>query len=284
MVIISAPGSPGIGGISVDDRRVAIIGFGAIGSEVAAGLRVGLAGSVDLAVLLRPDSPRRGSVPDGIRLLRDMQELLAWAPDLTVEAAGHAALAQYGANCLSAGRDLVVSSVGALADDALRERLMTAAKKGRAKLIVPSGAVAGLDYLAAVRGVAGTRVTYVSRKPPAAWADELARLGLRPEDVRHEIELFAGSAAEAALRYPKNLNVAATLALGGIGMDATDVRVVVDPAASGNQHEVIVNGPAGECRISLVNRPSPGNPKTSWVTGLSVTAAIARYFAPLRIG
>jgi aspartate dehydrogenase len=128
-----------------------------------------------------------------------------------------------------------------------------------------------------------TEVVYTSRKPPAAWTDELAARGISGE-VDGEIELFSGTAAEAARRYPKNLNVAATMALAGLGMTATRVRVVADPAATGNTHELQVRGPAGTFSMRLENRPSPVNPKTSWLTALSVVAAIQRFYAPIQVG
>lgn len=265
-------------------RRIGIVGFGAIGAEVASRLRQEMAGELELAVLLRADSPKRAAVPPDTIIVGDVQELLALRPHLVVEAAGHAALRGLAAACLESGVPVLASSIGALADEALRARLEEAARKGRTRLLLPGGAVTGQDYLEAVRHLPGTTVTYVSRKPPAAWQDELASRGIAPDSLREPLELFAGTASEAARRYPKNLNVAATLALAGLGMERTGVRVVVDPAAGGNTHEVTVEGPAGRMTLSLVNAPAPANPKTAWVTALSVTAAVMRHFAAVRMG
>ena len=209
--------------------------------------------------------------------------MLDFAPGLIVEAAGHAALAAQAENCLAAGITVLAVSVGALADDALLRRLRAAARRGRSRLLLASGAIGALDYLQAVQAVADLQVTYESRKPPAAWADELRALG-HPLAPGQPLLLFEGNAREAALRYPQNLNVAASLALAGAGFERTQVRIVVDPQASGNSHHVTARGAFGEIRTEIVNRPSPLNPKTSWVVGLSLLAAIDRHFSPVGFG
>jgi aspartate dehydrogenase len=96
--------------------------------------------------------------------------------------------------------------------------------------------------------------------------------------------LFEGSAREAAKLFPQNLNVAATIALAGVGMEHTQVSVIVDPAAQGNTHTVTATGSFGSITTQIKNRPSPTNPKTSWVVGLSMIAAIDRYFAAVVVG
>lgn len=315
-------------------RRVAIIGYGAIGRSLAEGLRG--AGGYTVAVLLAPGSrsrerveedgrgwhddrprqpetrseaePRRtrrtdpppGGVgrsdevdrggdraeggagaspcPSRLRAIGDVEELRTFGPDLVVEAAGAEAVRAHGPACLRLGVPLLLSSVGALGDDALRDALVEAAREGRTRLYLPSGALAGLDYVRAARGGADLRVRYESRKPPAAWADELARLGLppRPEGA---VTLFEGHAREAAARYPANLNVAATLALAGPGFEETEVAVVVDPAAAGNTHRVTVESAFGRLDVAVANRPSPDNPKTSWIVSRALLAAIEQHFA-----
>jgi aspartate dehydrogenase len=96
--------------------------------------------------------------------------------------------------------------------------------------------------------------------------------------------LFEGSAREAAKLFPQNLNVAATIALAGAGMDNTQVSVVVDPAAKGNMHTLTATGSFGSLSAQIMNRPSPTNPKTSWVVGLSIISNLDRYFAPIVVG
>src|SRR5690606_14242001 len=124
---------------------------------------------------------------------------------------------------------VVITSVGALADDAQRQALHDAAQLGKAQLIIPAGAIGSLDYLGALRHIEGARVRYESRKPVAAWAAELAEQGYDAAMPGEPVVLYEGDAATAAQKYPKNLNVAATLAFAGVGMLATQVKVVADP-------------------------------------------------------
>lgn len=261
-------------------HRIVLIGFGTIATDVAAGLRKQSGDYTMAALCRRPDTP----LPEDVHRLTDFVDLLAWRPNLVVEVASQDAVRDYVESCLKAGIPVVVSSVGALADDARRQALEDAAQAGKTRLIIPSGAVASLDYLNAVRMAEGVQVTYESRKPKAAWATELADLGHDVAALNEAVTLYEGDAATAALKYPKNLNVAATLALAGTGMKDTRVRVVADPDITGNQHSIQVESPLGTLTTRLVNQPSPNNPKTSWIVAQSVLAAVGRHFARVVVG
>ena len=263
--------------------RLVIIGYGAIAAELIGRLREKYGPDCEVAVLLRADSPSRSKLPAGVACLMDLDEVLQFKPDLVVEAAGHHAVHDYAQGCLAAGLSFVAVSVGAMADEAFFNQLCLAAEQGGAKLIFPSGAIGALDYIRAVRDLPDTKVVYESRKPPSAWVDELQRLGL-PLPLTGDVVLFDGHAREAALRYPQNLNVAASLALAGNGFERTQVRIVVDPDAKGNTHLVHATGAFGEMHAEITNRPSPDNPKTSWVVGLSLLATVERYFSPVVFG
>lgn len=261
-------------------HRIALIGFGTIAADVAAGLRQHSDDYVMAALCRRSDAP----LPDDVHRLGDFVDLLAWRPDLVVEVAGQGAVREHVENCLKAGISVVVSSVGALADEAQSQALHEAAQAGKARLIIPAGAVGSLDYLNAVRHAEGVQVVYESRKPAAAWQAELTELGHDAEALREPVVLYEGDAATAAQKYPKNLNVAATLALAGVGMQATQVKVVADPTATENQHTIQVSSPLGTLTTKLVNKPSPSNPKTSWIVAQSVLAAVKRQFARVVVG
>jgi aspartate dehydrogenase len=263
--------------------RLVIIGYGAIAAELIGRLRDKHGPDCVLAVLLRADSASRGKLPAGVSCLTSLDEVLRFKPDLVIEAAGHHAVHDYALGCLAAGLSFVAVSVGAMADEAFFNQLCLAAEQGGAKLIFPSGAIGALDYIRAVRDLPDTKVVYESRKPPSAWVDELQRLGL-PLPLTGDVVLFDGHAREAALRYPQNLNVAASLALAGNGFERTQVRIVVDPDAKGNTHLVHATGAFGEMHAEITNRPSPDNPKTSWVVGLSLLATVERYFSPVVFG
>ena len=260
-------------------RRVAIVGYGAIGRELAAALAA--RGGYELAVVLRPGSPSVGRVEPGYAAIHDRAALAAFRPEIVVEAAGAEAVREWGPAALAVGVPLLLSSVGALHDDSLRAALLAAAETAGTRLYLPSGALAGLDYVRAARGAGELRVRYESRKPPAAWADELRRLGHleRPSET---ITLLNGNARKAAARYPANLNVAATLALAGTGFEATEVSVVVDPTARGNTHGISVTSELGTLDLAVANRPSPDNPKTSWIVSRSLLTAIEQHFSTVQ--
>jgi aspartate dehydrogenase len=268
-------------------HKIAIIGRGAVAFEILTYALNDL--RFEVALVLQPGRPApTESALNQAKVLFGVDELLTWQPDLVIEAAGKVALQTYAAPCLAAGVSVIAASVGALADEVLYKTLHQAAITGRSKLILPSGAVGALDYLSATRfaalsGDAPTSIVYESRKPPSAWRDVLAERGLAltPDAP---ITLFEGSAREAAKLFPQNLNVAATIALAGAGMDKTRVSVVVDPAAQGNMHNITATGSFGSLSAQILNRPSPTNPKTSWVVGLSIIAALDRYFAPIVVG
>lgn len=184
--------------------------------------------------------------------------------DIVVEVAGHAALAQYGAAALQQGSDLVIASIGALADETLWQSLQQAAT--RAKILLPAGAVAGIDALAAARLGGLDSVRYSSRKPPASLSEAL------PPD--RESIVFEGNARDAALQFPKNANVAATIALAGIGFEKTEVRIIADPTLKQNVHVLEARGAFGSFSMTIAGRPLPGNPKSSNLTAMSVLRCI----------
>ena len=247
--------------------RLGLIGAGAIGRQILAAVAEH---GGDEVVLLRRSG--KGDAPPGVTSVASTAALIAAAPDCVIEAARQEAVAELVPPLLAASIPVVLCSTGALADEALRGRLIALARDHATDLVIPGGAVAGLDYLRTISGVAGARVTYTSRKPPAAWHEELLGLGHDPARLQSIVTLFEGTAGEAAQRYPRNLNVAMTLALAG-GEAPLTVRVLADPQATGNSHEIDVDGPAGTAHMAFRNAPLAENPKTSAITALSALKA-----------
>jgi aspartate dehydrogenase len=184
--------------------------------------------------------------------------------DLVVEVAGHGALSQYGVAALNQGSDLAIASIGALACEALWLSLQEAAT--RSKILLPAGAVAGIDALAAARLGGLDKVRYSSRKPPASLSGKL------PSD--RERVVFEGNARDAALQFPKNANVAATIALAGIGFEKTEVRIIADPTLTQNVHVLEASGNFGTFSMTIAGRPLPDNPKSSSLTAMSLLRCI----------
>jgi aspartate dehydrogenase len=250
-------------------RRIGLIGFGAIGKDVADRL-LSASSTPQLTVLTRKPIPTTA----GIDWVGTVSDLILKAPDIVIEAAGHSAVGDYVPALLERGIPVMVTSVGALADSPLEARIREAEKRGQSNLVLPGGAIGGMDYLRCIAQLPNVAVRYCSRKPIAAWRQEIAALGLDPGAATSEILLFEGSAHEAALLFPQNLNVAATIALAVGGMNALSVRVVADPGVERNSHEIEIESPAGHARFVFENAPSSTNPKTSAVTALSIVQAV----------
>ncbi|WP_119273507.1 aspartate dehydrogenase [Taklimakanibacter deserti] len=245
--------------------HVGLIGAGAIGKQVLAHLGHRPEDSVTLLM-------RRGKrLPDGIKIsaVDGLAALLAHRPDIVVEAAGQQAVVELMEPILNNGIPVIICSTGALADGALFSRLIHCAKNARVALTIAGGAVAGLDYVRIAALMPDARIRYSSRKPVAAWRAELAACGHDPDSLSQPVALFEGSPSEGAKLYPRNLNAALTVALAA-SPAPVQVRVIADPAVSGNCHEIDVESRLGSAHMEFDNAPDPENPKTSLITAFSV--------------
>lgn len=259
--------------------RIGLLGHGAIGSAVAAGLEAGKVEGAELVAVLDPWAPHL-SLGVG-----SLEELLA-VSNVVVEAAGHDALREYGSKVREAGLDLLVVSVGALADEGLYQDLLSAGSENAehkvGKLYVTTGAIGGLDTIgAAALAGAITRVEITSRKPAAnllqPWMDESLQDELLAGDTHtavrdetREIIAFSGPAREACRLFPQSANVCATLSLATVGFDETHVTMVGDPARKLVRHEIRVEAESGVYEFAFENITSPSNPKTSAIVPYAV--------------
>jgi aspartate dehydrogenase len=259
------------------EKRVGIIGFGAIGrSMVDTWLARRINGHALAALLVREH--QRGdalcSVPSGVAVHTDFDEFLASGLQLVVEVAGHGAVRAHGEKILSAGIDLILISVGSLADAALRQGLERAASQGGSRVLLPAGAIAGLDGLMSLRRAGLSKVKYTSTKPPASWKDTPADDVFRLDELTQPTVIFSGTAAEAARLYPKNANLAAAVAFAGLGLDQTRVELVADPSVAENIGRIDAEGAYASLTVVLAGKSATDNPKTSRITGMSVLAAL----------
>ena len=250
--------------------RFAVIGYGAITDEMVRTLEGERQLASLAAVLVRPRRLAEAKAKAAGRFLvvDGIDALLALRPEMVAECAGHAAMREHAAAVLAHGTDLLCSSVGVLADSAFAAEL-----KGPGKLWIPSGAIAGIDGLLAARTAGLKRVTYTSIKPPVAWNGTPAEK-LVAQAREQRTTFFEGSAREAAIRYPQNVNVGATVALAGLGLDGTTVKLVSDPAASGPLGIIEAEGDFGRMRFEILAYASPHNPKTSLLTAHSILVAL----------
>ena len=261
--------------------NIGIIGDGAIGGYV----RKKLAGS-DIrvrALLLLPEELKGRSVGGDAPICVSRVDELPADIDLMVDCAGHLALREHGPGILRRGTDLATVSIGALADRELVAELERAASEGGARLKLASGSIGALDCLRAA-GVGTLRqVTYTGRKPPRGWKGSPAESKIDLDELTDEAAIhFEGSARQAASEYPKNANVAAAVALSGIGFDETRVRLIADPTVEQNIHEVEASGDFGNFSFRIQANPLPDNPRSSALAAMSVVSLLEQ--AARRIG
>jgi aspartate dehydrogenase len=229
--------------------RITVVGSGAIGQGVLS--RIGPSAEIQVVQVVRRGEP------------------IAADTDLVLECAGHSALTEHVIPSLRRGIACAVLSIGALAEQGLAQALEDAAKHGATQLHLLSGAIGGIDALAAARFAGLEEVRYIGRKPPMSWLGSPAEAICDLRNVQHEQVLLDASAREAALLYPKNANVAATVSLAGLGLDATRAMLIADPKVTDNVHEIVARGAFGEMHLRMQGKPLPDNPKTSALTVLS---------------
>jgi len=258
-------------------RRVGLIGFGAIGRTVTRGWgRRPVRDHAIAAVLTRAhqvEAARSHLGPD-IAVTASLEEFLAADLDVAVEVAGQAAVAELGPRILRAGVDLMALSVGCLARADVYEALCTAASAGGARVLVPVGAIAGLDGLLALRRAGLRKVQYSSTKPPMSWKGTPAEARVDLDALASPAVVFEGTAREAATAFPKNANLAAAVALAGLGFDDTRVVLIADPHSDENVGRIDAEGTDSRLSVTVAGRSEPSNPKSSRITGISVLSAL----------
>jgi aspartate dehydrogenase len=264
--------------------RVAIGGFGAIGKVVAKHLDRGIDGLALTAVSARDAARAKKAMAGFVRPVPVLPlARLGEEAEIVVECAPAALLRELTEPALARGRFVMVLSCGALLDNF---DLVELARRHHGRILVPSGALLGLDAVAAAAEGGISRVHLITRKPPgglsgAPYLVEYAiDIGGLPEPKR----VFTGTAREAARGFPANVNVAAALALAGIGPDRTTVEIWADPAITRNTHRIEVEAVVARFSMQIENVPTEENPRTGRITALSVIAGLKKLSAPLAIG
>jgi aspartate dehydrogenase len=263
--------------------HVAIGGFGAIGKTVAQRLDRGIDGLSLAAVSARDTLRAAAAVAHFARPVpvKPLAELWKEA-DILVECAPAAVLRDIAEPALAHGRILMVLSSGALLENL---DLVDLARRHGGRILVPTGALLGLDAVAAAAEGEIARVRMTTRKPPQglAGAPYLEQHHISVDGLDAAKCVFAGTAGEAARGFPANVNVAAALALAGIGPERTTIEIWADPSISRNIHQIEVEADAARFSMQIENVPSE-NPKTGRLTPLSVIAALKKLVSPLAIG
>jgi aspartate dehydrogenase len=263
--------------------RVAIAGLGAIGTSVAKAIDAGIDGVVLSAVSAQSISKHR----DWLSQLKSTPatlpiEQLADVADIVIECAPSGLVRSIVAPVVSRGKTAIVLSAGALLEN---DDLIELARKHGGQIVVPTGALIGLDAVtaAAVGTIHSARM--VSRKPPRGFAGApyVVENKIDLEAVTAPQKIFEGNARAAAKGFPANINVSVALSLAGIGADRTMVEIWADPTVTRNVHRIEVDSDSARFSMMIENIPSE-NPKTGRITALSVIAALRKLHAPLRVG
>jgi len=263
--------------------RIGIAGLGAIGKALAHKLDRGEVPGCVLAAV---------SGRDPARTARFIAELTAPVPavalaalaahaDVVVECAPSALLREIAAPVISAGKKVVVLSVGAL----LSHPELTSGELGSGQILVPTGALIGLDAVTAAAEGTIHSVRMVTRKPPSGLngAPYLVENNIDIDDLKAPLKIFNGTPREAAIGFPANLNVAVALSLAGIGPDKTVLEIWADPTLTRNTHQITVDSDSARFTMTIENIPSE-NPRTGRITVQSVVALLRKLSAPVRVG
>jgi aspartate dehydrogenase len=263
---------------------VGIAGLGAIGLHLARALDAGVEGLKLLAVAARDHDKARANLA-GFRNPPPLFDLEGLAEaDIVVEAAPAAVFEAVATAAIRRGRIFVPSSVGALLP---RMHLVDLARETGARIVVPTGALLGLDAVRAAAEGEVASVTIETRKPPRGLvgAPYLAQHGIDVMAVREEKRLvFKGNAYDAAQGFPANVNVAAALALAGIGPQRTTIEIWADPHVTRNTHTIRVEAEAARLTMTIENVPSEENPRTGRITPLSILACLRGLTSTLKVG
>lgn len=264
-------------------RTIAIIGCGAIGEAVANYLAEDKRVKIGLAVVEPGMESRAADVfGESVEIVTEIGSA-STSVELAADCAGHPALRQHGADVLSRGIDLVTVSSGALADSELHASLSEAAREGGSQLRVVPGAIGALDALAAAGVGQLASATYRGRKPPRGWRGSAAEAKLDLDKLSEAAVHFRGTARDAALEYPKNANVAASVALAGAGLDDTTVELIADPGVDRNVHEIVAEGDFGRFEFRIEAKPLVDNPRSAAIAAMSVVREIIRLSSPIVI-
>jgi len=265
--------------------RLAVAGLGAIGMRVAQAVDAGDVEGIQLVAVSANDKERAAK---RVAQFETMPKVLALhelpeVADVIVECAPAAVFAELAEASINKGRCLMPLSVGALLN---HPNLIERAKATGAKIFVPTGALIGLDTVRAMAVGTIHSVTLQTRKPPGglAGAPPVLANNIDISNLTEPLCVLRGSARDAARGFPANVNVAAALALAGIGPEETQVEVWADPTIDRNIQSVTIVSDSGEATMTMNNIPSGENPRTGRIVANSVIATLKRMTAPLVAG
>lgn len=264
-------------------KRVAVIGYGALGKILVGGIREKLNGLYQVSGIwdLRMNLVWKEIVEAGFNAYGTFEELLEERPDYVVEIASAQAVQAYGTQVLEAGIDLVVTSVGALVEDSLYWQMYNAAQKNRRTVYLTSGAVGGFDVLKTVTAMGNARGRIENYKAPASL-NGAPYLNGRALSEEEQERIFEGTARDAISGFPKNVNVAVASALASVGVDQMQVTIDSCPGMEDNVHKIVVENDSVKAVVEISSKPDADNPKSSVMTAWSVVALLDNLASPFQ--
>jgi aspartate dehydrogenase len=270
--------------MKIEVLRIGVAGLGAVGREVARRLEAGIPGLALAAVAVRDVEKARKHLPRvGAEIPVLAPEALAEVSDVIVEGLPRDAFGAVAGAAVERGRIFMPLSVGQLLE---HWHLVERAKQTGARILVPTGALIGLDAVRAAAEGEIHSITMITRKPPDGLegAPYLRDRGISLLGLREAQRVFEGTAREGARGFPANVNVAAALSLAGIGPDRTRLEIWADPAVTRNTHRIEVDADTARFSMMIENVPSAENPRTGKITALSAVAALRGLVATLKVG
>lgn len=260
-----------------DKKSVVIIGCGVLGSIIADGIKDKLGKFYEIAAVFDGQQSRAEKLAErlGVGVALSPEEIIAYKPAYVVEAASKEVVESMACDILKAGIDMIILSVGALADSGLMENIKQAGSESGAKLHVASGAIGGFDLMRAVRFGGLDEAEIQTTKNPHSL-NGAPYLGGTDLPEHQEQLVFEGSSREAIEGFPKNVNVAVSMAVATLGVDETKVKINSCPGHKTNIHDIRLKGDFGEIEIKVAVKPSEGNAKSSTLAAWSVLALLEK--------
>ena len=258
------------------EKKVGVIGYGSIGREIIAAIRRQEIPNAKIIALFDKESQVISSVDydSQLYLFSDFNEFynspIYTSLDIVIECASKEAVREYGKKIIESKKDFIVLSVGAFSNREYLSELQNLSNLNNTRILIPTGAIAGLDSIRSVKKYLDY-LTITTTKHPKSFvgAPFFKNSIIKLEEISNEKVLYEGNAITAIQLFPQNVNVAVSIALAGIGLEKTRVKIIADPMISVNRHEILAKGSFGEIHIIVQNVPSPTNPKTSYLASLS---------------
>ena len=262
-------------------KRLAIIGCGALGRILATNVDKLLKEQYTITGVydLNTENAKKLAADVNTKAYAAIEELYADKPDYTVEIAGIPAAKAYGEEILRNVSDLIVVSVGSLADEAFKERLIDAANASGHKLYVVNGAIGGFDLMQVFALMGVNQVSIESTKAPRSLNGAPYLEGRELSETEEET-VFCGNVKEAIAGFPKNVNVAVATALAS-ECPQTEVRIRSVPGRKENTHAISLQGEYMKAEIKVTSTPDPVNPKSSVSAAWSVVALLKNLASPV---